>query len=293
MKPPEFDYHRPGELAEALDLLARLGDEAKILAGGQSLVPMMNFRLARPGALVDVARIAELSGTRRDNGSLVVGSMTRQWDAEHDPLVAEACPVLAEALGFVAHTAIRTRGTVGGSLAHADPAAELPIAAVALGAEMVVATGTPDRRRTVTAEEFFVHHFTTALAEDDLLVEVHWPVTGPGQGAAFCEFALRHGDFAVVAAAASLRLDGGVCRDVRLAVGGVAPTPVRLPRAEAALTGQAPGATALTAAAEAAAADVDPAGDLTAPAGYRRHLVRHLTEQALATAAARAAGAPN
>jgi carbon-monoxide dehydrogenase medium subunit len=218
--------------------------------------------------------------------------MTRQWDAEHDPLVRRHCPVLPEALGFVGHTAIRARGTVGGSLAHADPAAELPITAVALGAEMVVATGSPEQRRTIPAEEFFLHHFTTALAEDDLLVEVRWPVTGPGRGAAFCEFALRHGDFAIVAAAASVTVTDGACTEVRLAVGGVAPTPVRIPEAEAVLAGSAAEAATLAAAGEAAAAAVDPTGDLTAPAGYRRHLVRHLTERALAAATERAARPP-
>jgi CO/xanthine dehydrogenase FAD-binding subunit len=289
VKPPDFDYHRPDSLAEALDLLAGLGDDVKVLAGGQSLVPMMNFRLVWPAALVDVAGVPGLAGVRRDNGTLAVGAMTRQWDAEHDPLVHQHCPVLAEALGFVGHTAIRTRGTVGGSLAHADPAAELPVTAVALGAEMVMATGSPERRRTVPAEKFFVHHFTTALAEDDLLVEVRWPVTGPGRGAALCEFALRHGDFAVVAAAAAVSVSGGICSDVRLAVGGVAPTPVRIPEAEAVLAGSVAEPATLAAAAEAAAAGVEPTGDLTAPAGYRRHLVRHLTEQALVTATERAA----
>jgi carbon-monoxide dehydrogenase medium subunit len=252
---------------------------------------MMNFRLARPSALVDVSRVPELTGIRRDNGTLVVGAMTRQWDTEHDPTVQRDCPILAEALGFVGHTAIRTRGTIGGSLAHADPAAELPITAVALGAEMVIGTGKPGRSRVVTAEDFFVHHLTTALAEDDLLVEVRWPVAGTGRGAAFAEFALRHGDFAVVAAAAALTINDGTCADVRLAVGGVAPTPVRVREAEAALTGAAPEPANFVAAAEAAAAAVNPTDDLTAPAGYRRHLVRHLAEQALTTAAERAASA--
>jgi carbon-monoxide dehydrogenase medium subunit len=288
VKPAAFDYHRPADLAEALALLRDLGDDAKVLAGGQSLVPMMNFRLARPAALIDLNRIGELAGVRRDNGTLVVGTMTRQWDVERDAAVRSLCPVLPEALRYVGHTAVRMRGTVGGSLAHADPAAELPVTALALGAEMVAASARTGERRVVPADDFFVHYFTTALAEDELLVETRWPVERSGRGAAFCEFALRHGDFALTAVAAAVAVDGGQCTEARIAIGGVAPTPVRVPAAEAAVTGTSAEPAVIAAAAEAAAGGVDPADDVTAPADYRRHLVRHLTRQALTRALAQA-----
>jgi len=284
VKPATFDYLRPADLAEALALLRDLGDDVKVLAGGQSLVPMMNFRLARPAALIDLNRIGELAGVRRDNGTLVVGAMTRQWDVEHDPAVGSLCPVLPEALRFVGHTAVRMRGTVGGSLAHADPAAELPVTALALGAEMVVASARTGQRRVVAADDFFVHYFTTALAEDDLLVETRWPVERPGRGAAFCEFALRHGDFAVCAVAAAVAIDDGLCTEARIAIGGVAPTPVRVAAAEVAVTGTTVEPAVIAAGADAAAGGVDPSSDITAPADYRRHLVRHLTQQALTRA---------
>jgi carbon-monoxide dehydrogenase medium subunit len=284
VKPAVFDYHRPAHLAEALTLLRDLGDDAKVLAGGQSLVPMMNFRLARPAALIDLNGIAELAGIGRDNGTLVVGAMTRQWDVERDAAVRSLCPVLPEALRFVGHTAVRMRGTVGGSLAHADPAAELPVTALALGAEMVVVSARTEQRRVVPADDFFVHYFTTVLAEDELLVETRWPVERLGQGAAFCEFALRHGDFALAAVAAAVTVADGLCREARIAVAGVAPSPVRVPAAEAAITGTAAEPAEIAAAADAAAAGVDPIGDVTAPADYRRHLVRHLAEQAVTRA---------
>jgi aerobic carbon-monoxide dehydrogenase medium subunit len=288
VKPAPFDYHRPADLAEALTLLGDLGDDVKVLAGGQSLVPMMNFRLARPAALVDLNRIDELAGIRRDNGTLSIGAMTRQWDVERDAGVRALCPVLPEALRFVGHTAVRMRGTIGGSLAHADPAAELPVTALALGADMVVASAQSGQRRVVPADAFFVHYFTTALADDELLVETRWPVGRPGRGAAFCEFALRHGDFALAAVAAAVTVDDGLCREARIAVAGVAPTPVRVGVAEAAITGTTAEPAAIAAAGAAAAEGVDPVDDVTAPAGYRRHLVRHLTEQALTRALAQA-----
>lgn len=288
MKPPDFEYCRPVDLGDALERMVAYGEDVKVLAGGQSLVPMMNFRLSRPSALVDIARIPELVGIRRDNETLVTGAMTRQWDAEHHRDVAAACPILVEALGLVGHTAIRARGTVGGSLAHADPAAELPITAVALGAEMVIASGTAGQTRVVPADEFFVHYYTTALTEHDLLTEIRWPVMRDGQGAALVEFALRHGDFAVVAVAAMVTMKGSECRDVRISLGGVAATPVRALEAERALEGSPPDDDSLAAAAELASQGVDPSSDITAPEGYRRHLVRELTQQALRTAVTRA-----
>jgi aerobic carbon-monoxide dehydrogenase medium subunit len=236
VKPAPFEYHRPGSLGEALALLAE-NEDAKPLAGGQSLVPILNFRLARPAALVDLGAIEELAGIRVEDGALVVGAMTRQWDLEHAP---EAFPLLREALAFVGHTATRCRGTVGGSLVHADPTAELPVCALALGAEMVT------NRRTIPAEEFFVSVFTTALEPGELLVEVRFP--RPDGPTVFAEHAQRHGDFAVVCVA---RVGD------RVAVGGVAATPVLWDGGV-----------------------VDPVGDLFAPAGYKGDIAKALVEKA-------------
>lgn len=246
MKPAPFAYHRPGTLDEALAVLADVPD-AKPLAGGQSLVPMLNFRLARPAALVDLAGIEELTGTRVDGDSLVIGAMTRQWDLEHSP---DAHPLLREALAFVGHTATRCRGTVGGSLAHADPTAELPVCSLVLGAELVVAG--PDGRRAVPVEDFFLSVFTTALRPDELLVEIRVP--RPSGGSAFEEHAHRHGDFAVVCVAVA---------GERVALGGVGATPVLWDGGE-----------------------LDPVGDLFAPAGYKRDLALALIERARERAAA-------
>jgi carbon-monoxide dehydrogenase medium subunit len=238
VKPAAFEYFRPGSVEEAVALLAE-HEDAKPLAGGQSLVPMLNFRLARPAALVDLGAIDELAGIRVESGGLTVGAMTRQWDLEHSP---EAYPVLREALAYVGHTATRCRGTVGGSLVHADPTAELPVCALALGAELVT------NRRVIQAEEFFVSVFTTALEPGELLVEVRFPQpTGP---ASFHEVAHRDGDFAVVCVARA---------GDRVAVGGVAATPVLWD-----------------------ATGLDPTGDLFAPAGYKLEVARALVEQAAA-----------
>jgi carbon-monoxide dehydrogenase medium subunit len=240
VKPAPFAYHRPETLDEALALLAADPD-AKPLAGGQSLVPMLNFRLARPAALVDLGRIEELAGIRVEDGTLVAGAMTRQWDLEH---AGEAHPLLREALAFVGHTATRCRGTVGGSLVHADPTAELPVCALALGAELAVAG--PAGRRTVPAAEFFVSVFTTALEPGELLVEARFPPVDGGW--AFEEHAHRHGDFAVVCVAVA----GG-----RTAIGGVGAAPVLWDGGE-----------------------LDPVGDLFAPAGYKQELARALIARA-------------
>jgi carbon-monoxide dehydrogenase medium subunit len=237
VKPAPFEYLRPGSLDEALALLAE-HEDAKPLAGGQSLVPMLNFRLARPAALVDLGGLGELAGIRVENGTLVVGAMTRQWDLEHSP---DALPLLREALAYVGHTATRCRGTVGGSLVHADPTAELPVCALALGAELVTS------RRTIAAAEFFKGVFTTALEPDELLVEARFPA--PSGPTAFREHAHRHGDFAVVCVARA---------GEQVAVGGVAATPVLLDGGE-----------------------LEPVGDLFAPAGYKRDVARALVDEAM------------
>jgi carbon-monoxide dehydrogenase medium subunit len=266
MKPPPFSYSTPSTVAEAIELLVEHADaEPRALAGGQSLVPLMNFRLAQPGHLVDLRNVAELSGIRMEGDTLVIGSMTRQSEAERSPEVALAAPLLAEAIGLVGHAPIRNSGTVGGSLTHADPAAELPAAALALDAELV-AVG-PAGTRTIPARDFLRGPFSTALAPDELLTEVRVPRHGGGY--AFVEFARTHGNFAIVAVAAVVELDGERIRRAALALTGVAPTAIRAAGAENVLTGASPDAASIAAAAEAAVTGVRPAGDAHASAATR------------------------
>src|ERR1700694_1242907 len=239
MKPPPFVYHRPGTLDEALDLLGEYGDEAKVLAGGQSLLPLLSLRLAHPAHLVDINRIdGKLSQVAQQDGGLPIGALVRQRAAESSPVVRAGCPLLAEALPLIGHTQIRNRGTVCGSLAHADPASELPAVALALDAQMVAqsrARGT----RVIAADAFFRGYLTTALEPDELLMEFRMAAWPAGMGWSFQEVARRHGDFALVGVAAALRLDmAGTCQDVRLAAIGAGPGPLRGRAAEAALRGQ-------------------------------------------------------
>jgi aerobic carbon-monoxide dehydrogenase medium subunit len=273
VKPAPFAYDDPGTMAEALDLLARHGAEAKVLAGGQSLVPLMNFRLARPERLVDVNRIGELAYLREQDGALRIGSLTRTAELERSPLVAERWPLLAEAARLVGHAAIRTRGTVGGSVAHADPAAELPAALTALGAVFHVRSARGSR--DVAAGDFFLTHFTTVLEPDELLVEIVVPPVAPGSGTAIVEHARVHGDFALGGAAVVVGADRASV--VLLAAG---PTPVRAVGVEEALAdGADPGEAAGLAAG---------AVDVVAEADYRRALAAELTRCALTVAAVRA-----
>ena len=290
MKPPPFEYHAPDSVDEALALLAQHGDEAKVLAGGQSLIPVLNFRLARPSVIVDLNRIGVLAGIDAANGGLRIGAMTRQREAERSAAIAQRTPLLAEALGWVAHPQIRTRGTIGGSLAHADPAAELPAVMLALDARFRLRRGTAER--VVAARDFFTGLFMTTLAVDELLVGIDIPEAEPRGGSAFLEVARRHGDFALVGIAVTLVLDDrGTCRDARLAYVNAGPGPYRSARAEAAVQGQRLTPGMLRAAADAAVAEARPASDVHASADYRRQLVRVLTERALARAFERAAAA--
>ena len=237
MKPPPFSYAAPTTLAEAVGLLTEHAEaEPRVLAGGQSLIPLMNFRLAKPGYLIDLRNVAGLSGIRREGDVLVIGAMTRMSELERSPEVAVAAPLLAEAVGFVAHTPIRNSGTIGGSLAHADPAAELPAVALASDAELVAAG--PAGSRRIPAAEFVQGPFSTALAPDEILTEIRLPVW-PG-GHAFVEFSRIHANFAVVGVAALVDLDdGGRIRRAALALTGVAPTAIRATAAERVLTGAA------------------------------------------------------
>ncbi len=287
MKPPPFAYSAPTSLAEAVAVLGESAhEEPRVLAGGQSLVPLMNFRLAQPGHLVDLGRIEELGHLRVSGGVLAVGAMVRQAAAESSPEVVRAAPLLAEALGHVAHAPVRNRGTVGGSIAHADPAAELPAVALALDAEMV-AVGRAGVRR-IPAAEFFVGPYETALSAGEILTEVRFPVRGGGQ--AFVEFTRTHANFAVVGVAAVVTLDGSTVGSAAIALSGVAGTPVRAPAAERALVGTAGDADAVRAAADAAVAELDPTGDVHASAQTRISIARSYLRRAVTLALSRAQG---
>ena len=286
MKPAPFRYERPSQVEEATALLAEHGPEAKVLAGGQSLMPLLNMRLARPAVLVDVARIASLDYLRAENGHLEIGAATRARDAELSAEARARCPMLAEALQWVGHVEIRNRGTVCGSLAHADPSAELPMVAVAVDAELVARSSRGTR--TIPASEFFVSYLTTALEPDELLTEVRFPVLGPTTGWSFVEFARRHGDYAIVAAATVLdRGPAGACSRARVVLGGVDATPIRATAAEQALVGRPLSPEQFAAAGSQAAAELDPPGDVQASGAYRRKLAAVLVERALAQAADR------
>ncbi|WP_165944554.1 FAD binding domain-containing protein [Saccharopolyspora terrae] len=277
MKPPPFDYVRPGTVTDAIALLAA-DEDARLLAGGQSLLPMMNFRLARPSALVDITRLPGMADLHRDGEELVIGPATRQRAVETSPLVARTCPLLVDALRHVGHHQIRTRGTVGGSLAHADPAAELCAAALALDAE-VVATG-PDGRRSIPATELFVAPYQTALRPAEIITETRWPIR-PSARHGFAEITHRAGDFALAGLAAVVELDGSEVARAQLAALGVAGTVRRLPTAEQELLGRPLTAGSIDDAADAAAESVEPPEDVHADPETRRAALRAATRRAL------------
>jgi carbon-monoxide dehydrogenase medium subunit len=289
MKPAPFEYAAPESLEEALALKAQYGDDAKFLAGGQSLIPAMNFRLAQAAFLVDVNGLSDLSYVRRgDDGGLRLGAVTRQRQLERDHLVKQHAPLLHEAMPFVAHPQIRNRGTLGGSLAHADPAAELPVVAVALGARLKARSTRGER--WIAADNFFKSFFTTDLASDEMLVEVALPPLPPRTGTAFIEFARRRGDYALMGVAAVVTLDqAGVCQQACLVYLNAGEGPVDARPAAALLKGQAPAEGAIAAAAHRAAEnEISPTGNVHASPEYQRHLARVLTKRALKTAFARA-----
>ncbi len=289
MKPPAFKYYAPTTVEEALALLAEHGYDAKPLAGGQSLIPTMNFRLAAPAVLVDLNRISDLSYIRAaDDGGVRVGAMTRHARVERDALISARAPLVHETMPHIAHPQIRNRGTYGGSLAHADPAAELPAVTVALGGKVLARSQRGER--WIPAEEFFIGLFTTVLEPDELLVEVALPPLPARTGWAFDEVARRHGDFALVGAAGVITLDDrGRCADVRLVFMGVGEGPVVAREAMNILKGEEPGEEAIRAAAEKASqADIDPIGDVHASADFRRHLAKVLARRVLTKAVERA-----
>ena len=284
MKPAQFEYHAPTTPDAAIALLAEYRGEARLLAGGQSLVPMMNYRIVTPAAIVDLNRIPELAYIRAENGVVRIGAMTRQRAIEFSPVVAQHLPLLGEAIRLIAHLPIRSRGTIGGSLAHADPAAELPMVLQALDGE-VVAKG-PAGERVIAAADLFRGLLTTSLADDEMIVEVRFRAMSPGTGFAVEEFARRRGDFAIAAVATVVERNGERCTKAQLATAGVGPAASRLPAAEAILEQDGLGDAAIEAAAAKAAELVSPLSDLQASADYRRHLTRVLTARALRRARA-------
>jgi carbon-monoxide dehydrogenase medium subunit len=280
VKPSPFEYHRPRSLDEALAVLAQDPDDSKVLAGGQSLVPMMNFRLARPARLVDINRLPGLEGFSVDGDRLRVAARTRHLDVQRNDLPGPLGGLLREAAGHVGHLPIRTRGTFGGSVAHCDAASEWCQVAALLDAEMI-ATSQARGERTIAATDFFRSIFTTALEPDEVLVAVTLPVLDDTWVCGISEFARRAGDFGIVIATAAARVRDGVVAEARISLGGVHEVPFRSRAAESALVGQPLTADVVAAAAEAAAQEVDPPSDTHGDAAYRRDLVRALLPRAL------------
>jgi CO/xanthine dehydrogenase FAD-binding subunit len=283
MKLPPFEYEAPATVAEAVDLLAEYTDEASVLAGGQSLIPLLALRLARPAVLIDINGVGELAGISATDGWVSIGAITREYVAEESKTVADTVPLLAAALPLIGHEAIRTRGTIGGSLAHGDPAAELPAVARALDAEFVVRGPAGDR--VIAAAQWFEGYLTTSRGADELLLEVRFPVARPGTGTSFLEVARRHGDFAIAGLATSLVLSGGVISEARLALAGVSGVPVRPSAAEDLLTGEQPSDELFEEAARSAVADLDPPGDLHGSPEYRKAVAGALVRRGLRAAA--------
>ena len=287
MKPAPFEYFDPDSLDEALDLLNQYGDEAKVLAGGQSLGPLLNMRLSVPEVIIDLNRVTALNYQREEDEWLALGAMTRQSTLEDDATLPDRQPLLAASIPYIGHRAIRNRGTVGGSVAHADPAAEWPALVMALDGLMVMRRA--GRERELAADDFFLGALTTTLAAEELLVEVRLPPWPAGTGWAFIEFSRRHGDFALLGVAVRLRVDEtGRCTDARLAVIGGGPTPLRTRQAEAMLAGEVASEGLFSAVAQQASREIEPDSDLHASADYRRHLATVLVSRALDHAVERA-----
>jgi aerobic carbon-monoxide dehydrogenase medium subunit len=287
MKPAPFTYTRPDSLKEAIKLLATHKDSAKLLAGGQSLVPMMNFRLARPEFLIDINRLEELNYHRVEKGELVIGALARHATLRDSDIVREACPLMADAYQYVAHGPIRNRGTLCGNLCHADPASEMPAVALVSNAVLVLQSKRGERR--VAAKDFFLGVYDTVTEPDELLTEVRIPVAPKGQLWSFQEMSIRKGDFALVGVALTLTLSGGLVETAALAVCGVGSKATRLASVEAKLVGAAIDSKAIAKAADAAADAVNPQTDTNADPIYRRDLVRTLVSRALTEAIGRAA----
>jgi carbon-monoxide dehydrogenase medium subunit len=279
VKPAPFAYVRAASLDQVFDLLARHGDEARVLAGGQSLIPTLNLRLSAPSLLIDINGLEELAGIAVEDGALRIGALTRQRAIEQSSDIARHGPLLKMAMPYVAHPAVRNRGTIGGSIALADPASELPACAVALGAQIELRGA--DGSRTVEATEFFRDLYETDLRSGEVVSAVLLPKPGPNYRSAIAEFARRHGDYALVGLAAHARVDGTILEDVRLVFFGIGVKPVRAPAADALLEGREVDEATVQAAQDALAEDLEPTDDLHAGATTKLHLARVLTARVL------------
>ncbi|MFD2211388.1 FAD binding domain-containing protein [Virgibacillus halophilus] len=288
MKPAVFSYLCPSTLEETIDMLTEYGDEGKIIAGGQSFVPILNMRMSEPEYLIDIHQLEELRGIRLEGESVKIGALTTQRELEKNTLIMECFPVLKEAVRFIGHVQTRNRGTVGGSLAHADPSAELPLSFLALNAEIIVQSTSDERIADIN--EFFLTYLTTDMMPDEILTEIQVPLNQP-KGYAFEEFSRRHGDFALVSVVCLLSTDeAGKIESVRLALGGIDAVPVLADEAMDFLAGKEPAEKVLEEAAELAIENADPDEDLHASVDYRLHLAKTLTKKAIQKAYNRARG---
>jgi carbon-monoxide dehydrogenase medium subunit len=284
MYPAQFDYHTPGSIKEALDLLGKHKDDAKLLAGGHSLLPAMKFRLARPAHLVDLRKVPGLSGIKEEGGTLVIGAMTTHYAVESSAVVKSKCAVLGQTAALVGDPMVRNMGTIGGSLAHADPAADYPATAIAVGAELV-AEG-PKGKRTIKVDDFFKGLMTTAVGADEILTEVRVPALAANQSAAYMKFPHPASRFAVVGVAAVLTIDGGKCTKASIGITGAGTHAVRAKGVEAALAGKPLDAASIAAAADKAPDGVDVQADLQGSVDYKKHLLKVFAKRAIEAAAA-------
>jgi len=289
MIPASFDYHAPKTLDEAIALLAELGDTAKILAGGQSLIPAMRFRLASPEVLIDITRIADLGYVEERGDHLAIGALAREHALETTPVIARSYPMLLDAAKVIADPIVRNRATVGGNLAHADPANDHPAVMLAYDAQILARSSSGTR--TIAIDDLFVGLFETSLQPGEILTEIRIPRPGPGSGGAYSKIERKVGDYAVAAVAVQLQLDGGSIKHIRIGLTNVSPIPQRARAAEAALTGAPPTDAVLEAAGRAAAAECNPSADLRGQIDYKRDLVRVLVKRVVRRAVERAQGA--
>jgi len=287
MIPPAFEYLRPSTIPEAIAFLKQYGDEAKILSGGQSLIPMMKLRLARPAYLIDINRIAGLSYIKEEDGHLKIGGLTREAELEHSPIIQSRFPIIRDTAHVIADPQVRNLATVAGNLAHGDPANDHPATMLALGAK-VVTTGAKGER-VIPIEDFFVTLFTTALQPDEIVTEIRIPLPPARSGGAYLKLERKVGDFATAAVAAQVTLDGsGTCQHVGIGLTNVGPTPIKARKAEAFLRGKKPDEATLRQAAQLASEEAQPSADLRGPAEYKKGLVKELAYRALSRAVERA-----